>query len=133
MDKKLIQLIHVGKSALAWDDETYRDVIYRLTGKTSSAHCSIEQQERIVAYMRAHGFEPKPTPKRGRRPSVPASKKTILSKIEALLADANRPWDYAESMAQHMFQVRYVDWLPLDQLTKLMQALIIDAKRRGKL
>ncbi|EKN3995782.1 regulatory protein GemA, partial [Yersinia enterocolitica] len=34
MDKKLIQLIHVGKSALAWDDETYRDVIYRLTGKT---------------------------------------------------------------------------------------------------
>ncbi|AYW91677.1 gp16 family protein [Yersinia pseudotuberculosis] len=132
MDKKLIQLIHVGKSALAWDDETYRDVIYRLTGKTSSAKCSIEQQERIVAYMRAHGFEPKPAPKRGRRPSVPASKKTILSKIEALLTDANRPWSYAESMAQHMFQVRYVDWLPLDKLTKLMQALIIDAKRRGK-
>lgn len=132
MDKKLIQLIHVGKSALAWDDETYRDVIYRLTGKTSSVKCSIEQQERIVAYMRAHGFEPKPTKQYGRRPSVPATKETVLKKIEALLADAGRPWSYAESMAQHMFKVRYVDWLPLEQLTKLMQALIIDAKRRGK-
>ncbi|HDL8284761.1 TPA: regulatory protein GemA [Yersinia enterocolitica] len=132
MDKKLIQLIHVGKSALAWDDETYRDVVYRLTGKTSSAKCSIEQQERIVAYMRAHGFEPKPTKQYGRRPSVPATKETVLKKIEALLADAGRPWSYAESMAQHMFKVRYVDWLPLERLTKLMQALIIDAKRRGK-
>jgi phage gp16-like protein len=131
MDRKLISLIHVGKSALGWDDETYRDVLYRLTGKTSSAHCSVEQKERIVAYMRAQGFESKPAKSHGRRPSVPAAKKTVLRKIEALLAEEGRPWNYAESMAQHMFKVRYIDWLPLEQLTKLMQALIIDAKRRG--
>jgi phage gp16-like protein len=54
----------------------------------------------------------------------------MLSKIEALLADAKRPWNYAEKMCDHMFQVKRVEWLTDEQLTKLMQALAIDAKRR---
>lgn len=31
-----------------------------------------------------------------------------------------------------MFQVKRIEWLTTDQLSKLMQALIIDAKRRAK-
>ncbi|RUR90820.1 hypothetical protein KHDHEBDM_03978 [Pectobacterium polaris] len=48
------------------------------------------------------------------------------------LAAASRPWQYVEAMAQQMFGVRYVDWLDIQQLTKFMQALIIDGKRRKK-
>ncbi|QHP82373.1 regulatory protein GemA [Pectobacterium odoriferum] len=129
--RRMIGAIKAGQSALGWDDETYRSVLARLTGKPSSTLCTITELEKVKEYMHQQGW-PRKVKNHGRKPSVPASKKTVLSKIEALLADAGRPWQYAETMAKNMFGVRYVDWLDIQQLTKLMQALIIDAKRRKK-
>ncbi|MEG0233777.1 MAG: regulatory protein GemA [Hafnia sp.] len=128
----LIGAIKAGQSYLGWDDETYRDVLVRLTGKTSSVQCSLEALQNVREYMHQQGFPRTVAKKNGRKPSVAKGKKSILSKIEALLADAKRPWQYAEKMAQHMFNVRYVDWLTEEQLIKLMQALIVDAKRRNR-
>ncbi|WOA55060.1 regulatory protein GemA [Dickeya solani] len=127
--RRMIGAIKAGQAALKWDDATYRAVLMRIAGKTSSTLCTVTELERVKEYMHQQGY-PRRARNHGRKPSVPASKKSILSKIEALLADASRPWQYAETMAQHMFNVRYVDWLDIQQLTKLMQALIIDAKRR---
>ncbi|GKW40716.1 GemA protein [Pectobacterium carotovorum subsp. carotovorum] len=129
--RRMIGAIKAGQSALGWDDATYRSVLARLTGKSSSTLCTIAELEKVTEYLHQQGW-PRKAKKHGRKPSVPASKKTVLSKVEALLADASRPWQYAETMAQNMFGVRYVDWLDIQQLTKLMQALIIDAKRRKK-
>lgn len=129
--RRMIGAIKAGQAHLGWDDETYRSVLARLTGKSSSTLCTITELEQVKEYMHQQGY-PRKAKQPGRRPSVPSSKESILGKIEALLADAGRPWSYAETMAQHMFDVRYVDWLDIQQLTKLMQALIIDAKRRKK-
>ncbi|MBG6243254.1 MAG: regulatory protein GemA [Candidatus Symbiopectobacterium sp. Dall1.0] len=129
--RRMIGAIKAGQTALGWDDVTYRSVLARLTGKSSSTQCTVSELGQVKEYMHQQGY-PRKAKKHGRKPSVPASKKTVLGKIEALLADAKRPWQYAETMAQHMFGVRYVDWLDSQQLTKLMQALIIDAKRRQK-
>ncbi|UAN47024.1 regulatory protein GemA [Serratia sp. JSRIV001] len=128
----LIKVIHTGKKALGWDDETYRAVLYRIAGRTSSTLCTEAQLERVIAHMRESGFTPVSSKRHGRRPSVASSHKGLLSKVEALLADAGRPWSYAVSMAKHMFNRERVDWLTTDELTRLMQALVIDAKRRGK-
>ncbi|MZG20979.1 regulatory protein GemA [Dickeya dianthicola] len=128
-NRALIGAVKAGQAYLKWDDETYRAVLARLTGKSSATQCSMQELEAVKAYMHTQGY-PRRAKSHGRKPSVPASKKAILSKVEALLTDAGRPWAYAETMAQHMFDVRYVDWLDVQQLTKLMQALIIDAKRR---
>ncbi|RNM19051.1 regulatory protein GemA [Dickeya undicola] len=130
-NRALIGAVKAGQAYLKWDDETYRAVLARLTGKSSATQCSMQELEAVKAYMHTQGY-PRRAKSHGRKPSVPANKKAVLSKIEALLADASRPWQYAETMAQHMFDVRYVDWLDVQQLTKLMQALIIDAKRRRK-
>ncbi|MBA5602478.1 regulatory protein GemA [Pectobacterium aroidearum] len=129
--RRMIGAIKSGQSALGWDDATYRSVLARLTGKSSSTLCTITELEKVKEYMHKQGW-PRKTKNHGRKPSVPTSKKSVLSKVEALLADAQRPWQYAETMAKNMFGVRYVDWLDIQQLTKLMQALIIDAKRRKK-
>lgn len=129
--RRMIGAIKAGQTHLGWDDATYRAVLARLTQKTSSTLCTLAELEKIKEYMHQQGYPRKDT-KHGRKPSVPASKTAVLGKIEALLADAGRQWQYAETMAQHMFGVRYVDWLDIQQLTKLMQALIIDAKRRNK-
>ncbi|MBN3045301.1 regulatory protein GemA [Pectobacterium brasiliense] len=129
--RRMIGAIKAGQSALGWDDATYRSVLARITGKSSSTLCTITELEKVKEYMHKQGW-PRKAKNHGRKPSVPTSKKSVLSKVEALLVDAGRPWQYAETMAKNMFGVRYVDWLDIQQLTKLMQALIIDAKRRKK-
>ncbi|EGT5658496.1 regulatory protein GemA [Citrobacter braakii] len=129
--KKMIGAIKAGQAFLGWDDATYRVTLQRLTGKASATRCSLEELQTVKEYMHTAGF-PRQSPKHGRRPSVASSRQTMLNKVGALLADAGRPWSYAESMAKRMFQRERVDWLTSEELTKLMQALAIDAKRRAK-
>lgn len=58
----------------------------------------------------------------------------MLSKIEALLAEAGRPWSYLEGIVERMLgEKKPVEWLNDDQVRKLMQMLIVDAKRHGRL
>ncbi|EPF8142598.1 phage protein GemA/Gp16 family protein, partial [Providencia rettgeri] len=83
-------------------------------------------------YLHDQGYPRKSKRKYGRRPNVPATREVILSKIEALLSEAKRPWSYAEAMAKHMFKREKIEWLTFDELSNLMKALIIDAKRRAK-
>lgn len=128
--KKMIGAIKAGQAFLGWDDATYRATLNRLTGKTSATRCSLEELQTVKEYMHKAGF-PRPS-KHGRRPSVPSNRQAMLNKVEALLADAGRPWSYAESMTKRMFKRERVDWLTAEELTKLMQALAVDAKRRGK-
>ena len=125
----LIRTVKAGQRALNLDDAIYRAMLKNVTGKDSATKCTDQDLQRVIDTMRERGF--KPNRKHGRRPRVAEGKKAILSKIEALLADAGRSWAYTESMAKHMFKVDAVDWLTVQQLHKLMQALIIDAKRRN--
>ncbi|WP_375640040.1 phage protein GemA/Gp16 family protein, partial [Bartonella sp. MM55XZML] len=50
--------IHMGKRALGLDDETYRALLYRLTGKQSARDLNFSEQRLVVAEMKAFGFEP---------------------------------------------------------------------------
>lgn len=128
---KLIRILHTGKSVLGWDDETYRAAMARLTGgKTSSKACSIDELKAVLEHMYTSGF-PRSSARHGRVPNVASRRQGILSKIQALLSDAGHPWSYAESMARHMFSGRQaIEWLTDSELKKLMQALIIDQRRR---
>ena len=128
--KALIGAIKAGQSWLGWDDNTYRSLLKRLTGKESSTRCSLDELQKVREYMHEQGYPRKTTRKHGRKPNVAAGRQSVLSKIEALLADAGRKWDYAESVALRMFNQKTLEWLTDEQLTKLMQALIIDARRR---
>lgn len=129
--KGLIGAIKAGQAYLGWDDVVYHSVLARLCdGKTSSTQCTLDELQRVRDYMHNQGF-PRHSAKHGKRPKVASSRHAILSKIEALLADAGRKWTYAETMCEHMFKVKRLEWLDTDQLSRLMQALIIDARRRA--
>lgn len=128
--KGLIGAIKAGQSYLGLDDDTYRQMIATLTnGKTSCRQCSLDELQRVREYMHQQGF-PRQTARHGRRPKVAHTKEAITAKIEALLAEAKRPWCYAEGLAAHMFHQHVLEWLTVDQLAAVMKALIIDAKRR---
>ncbi|MGK0600094.1 gp16 family protein [Yokenella regensburgei] len=131
MKANLIRVIHTGKSSLGWDDDTYRDVLARQTGKRSARDCTTAELEKVVLYMRTQGFAPS---SRGRRPRVAAGRKAMLSKIEAMLAEADRPWAYLDGVIERMLgEKKPVEWLNDDQVRKLMQMLIVDARRHGRL
>lgn len=127
----LIGAIKAGQNWLQWDDITYRSALQRITGKTSSTKCSLEELQNLREYMHQQGFPRTKSRKYGRRPNVASGRQSILAKIEALLADEGRDWSYAESTAKRMFSQPIIEWLDDEQIKKLMQALIIDARRRS--
>ncbi|WP_163304455.1 gp16 family protein [Enterobacter ludwigii] len=126
----LIKVIHTGKKSLGWDDETYRAVLARVTGKRSARDCSESELESVVLYMRSQGFAF--VANHGRRPKVSCAKKAMLGKIEALLAESGRAWTYVESIAKRMFKQEKLEWLTVEQMRALMNALQYDAKRHGR-
>lgn len=127
--------IHVAKKQLGMDDDTYRALLQRVTGKTSSADMSGAERQAVIAEMLNLGFElPDSEERRKNYPGRPANvdQVPLLRKVEALLADAGRPWAYAHAMAHHMFGITRVQWLRHNQLHSLVKALQIDANRRAK-
>ena len=50
--------IHIAKKQLGLDDETYRDLLLRVTGKRSAAAMSEAERRRVVAELRAKGSAP---------------------------------------------------------------------------
>lgn len=136
-DDRRIQIgrIKMGQKALGMDDETYRALLQRVTGKSSSTQMTPAERNQVLGELARLGFKRAETADRRRRyPGKPRNLREVplLRKCEALLADSKRPWSYAHSMARRMFKVNRVEWLKPDQLHKLVAALQVDASRRGK-
>lgn len=133
--KRQITRIHVAKAQLGLDDATYRALLLRVGGHESSAQMTNAQRAAVIAELIRLGFkEERRAAAKRRWPGEPkdCDSKPMLRKVRALLADAKRPWSYAHAMAKHMFGSARVEWLPDDQLHKLIAALQVDARRHGR-
>ena len=129
---KLAQ-IHIAKAQLGLSDDEYRAILARTAGVESAKQLTNRNVGNVLNEFRRLGFVPKPSKRAGRQaPRPPATRGRVMAKIEAMLTHAGRPWAYADGMAKRMFQVERVDWLEDDQLQRLMQAMIIDAKRHAR-
>lgn len=88
---KLIQLIHIGKQQLNMDDFSYREMVNRLTNKTSSTKCTVVELHKILHELQQKGAKVKWFAKRGTKPTAysPATgevkvKSEIAHKIRAV-------------------------------------------------
>ena len=127
--------IHKAKKQLGLDEATYRALLARVTGKNSCGDMTTAERNAVIAEFVRLGFKVEQAQDRkavfaGKPKNV--AEVPMLGKVEALLADNNRPWSYAHSMAQRMFSVARVEWLHHDQLHKLVSALQVDANRRSR-
>lgn len=129
---KTLAKIHIAKKELALDDDTYRAMLMGVTGKSSAKELTALQAGKVLEHMKARGWTPKGKKSVGTRPNPPADKAALIGKIEAQLAEAGRPWAYADGMAKRMFGVDKVDWCEADQLQRIVAALGYDAKRHGR-
>ncbi|EGB8646328.1 regulatory protein GemA [Salmonella enterica] len=60
---RLIQFIHIAKSQLGMDTDTYRQMLLSITGVTSTSTMNPGQLNKVLAAMKAKGFVVKPSRK----------------------------------------------------------------------
>lgn len=134
-----LKAVHAEARRLGLDEDVYRALIERVSGEhgpavRSSGDCSPEQLAAVLDELRGRGGRSsgKSVPG-GDWPGRPAGVlPPLLAKIEALLADAGRPWSYAISTARRICKVDRLEWCDDAQLSKVVAALQIDADRHGR-
>ncbi|EMQ6642038.1 regulatory protein GemA [Pseudomonas aeruginosa] len=123
--------IQIARRQLGLDDDTYRAVLKRTVGVESSKDLTPRQIGRVLVEMERLGF--KATASKGRdKPKPAAERAKLVGKIEAQLAEAGRPWEYADSLAARMYKVERLEWCDSKQLGGIITALVKDAERHGR-
>ena len=103
--KKKRQAIHVARRQLDLDDATYRSLLQRVARVNSSADLNtLDKADAVLEELSRLDFQHKPKIKPGRHPGTPSTleQEPYLQKIEALLADMELPWAYAEKIAENI-------------------------------
>ncbi len=129
--KRQKALLHVARSKLGMTEEEYRGLL-RSVGASSSSELSYRTFDELMDKLRAAGFRPvhRTAKKSGMHLDSAEGKQPMLSKIEAILADLNMPWSYADKVAKKMFAVDRLRWCTQEQTWKVLQALIIFQNRK---
>lgn len=126
--RAMIAKIKIAQKALAMNDDSYRALLTRVTGKGSAAALEKREMEAVLREMQRLGW--KPVNPQGTRPRVASEKDRTLAKIGAILKELNLSWNYAHGMAKAMFVRERVEWLDAAELHKLMQALAVYQRRQ---
>lgn len=142
--RALLAKIHLGKKDIGLDDDTYRDVLERITGRRSAAECSQPELEAMVEYFKNSGFVPKVIggkPDQARKPRATGPRRAdhpAAKKARALwlaLADLGVVQDRRESaleaFARRQLGVDRLQWANQGQTYKLIEALKKMAERAG--
>lgn len=126
----LLAKIHVARKQLALDDDTYRAMLRGVAGVESAKDLTPALASKLLRHMQTCGFAPaRPIE---RRPNVAVSREQQIRKIEALLADAGRPWAYVVAMVPRICKVDAIEFCDEARLGKLIAALQYDANRRKR-
>lgn len=127
--------IHLAKKQLGMDDETYRAMLLTIGGVKSSKDLNNEGLNKVINHLEKAGAVFTRPKKHGRKPhSLPSGSERApkLAKIEALLAEAGRPWEYAIAMAKRMYNKDALEFCGHEQLSGIIAALVKNAKREGR-
>lgn len=125
-----LAMIHIAAKELGMDDDAYRDMLWAVARVRSAGDLDYAGRQRVIEHLRSCGFQSKP----GRKP-FPGRPHNCdihpqLLKIEALLADAKRPWAYVDGMAKRMFSKERVGLCNSAEWQAIIAALVKDQQRR---
>ena len=128
--RAMIAKIKIALKELAMDDDTYRALLIRVTGKNSAAALDKRGLEAVIREMQRLGWQASNPP--GTPPRFASEKSRTVAKIGAMLKELGLGWNYAHGMAKSMFGRARVEWLNSEELHKLMQALAVYQRRQRK-
>lgn len=132
--------IHLAAKALGLDandkdpNSDYRRMLWAVARVRSAADLDEAGRRRVLDHLKACGFKAARGSAHPGKPHNLASEERgpQLKKIEAMLAEANRAWAYADGIAKHMFHVERVAFCNPAQLQGIIAALVKDAQRHGR-
>lgn len=138
-----LKAVHASKRQLALDDDTYRALLERMTGKRSASELDAHQLRRVLSEMRRLGAvqptqpHPKGRSKPAHYPGTPHNIDSLPAQIEvveALLTEMRLSWGYADAIARRMFRVDKVAWLrDPQQVVAILAALYNERAKRSLL
>lgn len=117
--------IHIAKKELRLDDATYRAVLSRVTGVSSSKDLDDRQRRKVIAELKRLGFKPKSSFSRR-----PASSKPYVRKVFALWGELKRAgiWREADPASLRRFVKKLTgcedpEWLEYGQASQVIEAM----------
>ncbi|MCX8581417.1 regulatory protein GemA [Gilliamella sp. B3482] len=126
MKSKYIKLIHIAKSQLNLDDDTYRHLLLNVTKKTSTKDMTVWELEKILNNMKLKGFKVKSSKKTGKITATEPVHKKIRS-LWLELADAgevkNRSERAINSYVKRITGVEVMDLLTQKQAVVVIESL----------
>ncbi len=137
--KKQVQYLQIMRRQRGIDDDTWSDMKASV-GAASTRDLTPKQMNQILLRLDGHPrvgrdasrpWKPvhRSAYKSGMHVKPPESKAAMLGKIEAILADLQLPWAYADGMASKMFGKERLRFLDDEQTYKVLQALAIHQRR----
>lgn len=119
----LLAQIHIARAQLALEDDDYRALLRRVTGKESSAELSDTQRRAVIAELKRRGFKTKGT---GRR----KSDKPYVRKVFALWGELKREGVWREdgvkslrAFVKKMASVDDPEFMDYAEATKVIEAM----------
>lgn len=129
---KDLGMIHVAKKELGLDEDVYRGILKQVCNVDSAKDLDQPGRNKLMAFFRGKGFGKKDYTKGKPHNMQAPGRKRQLAKIEALLAEAGRPWAYVNGMVKRMCKVDKLEFCTPAHLSKIISALMKDAKRHGR-
>lgn len=139
MRRAAVVKVQIARRDLGLDEDTYRLVLERVTGKTSSTACTDAELGRVLDEFKARGWRPKVTeggrakPRPSRAADHPAAKKARALWLSLWhLGEVRDPSEAAlESFARRQLGGERLQWADQARVYKLIEALKAMAERAG--
>lgn len=130
--RSMLAKINIGRQQLNMDEDDYRQMLLDQTGELSLKKCSDQQLDKVLARMKALGFQP--MPKGGKRAAThPMARKARALWISLYqLGVVRNPSEYAlEAFAKRQLGCEKLVWAQQSFAYRLIEALKDMAERNG--
>lgn len=125
----LLAQIHIAKKELALDDDSYRDVLERVTGARSSKDLSPAQRRKLISELKRLGFKPQ-----GKFSGRKISDKPYVRKVFALWGELRRAgiWRNSDIASLRAFVKKLTGVADPEWLTYPQASMVIEAMKKMK-
>lgn len=124
--QKLIQLIHIAKSQLHLDDDTYRASLIHITGKNSTKAMTIPELNKVLDDFKTKGFKVAPQ-QAGKLKKADDDQAKLIRHLWLSLHDLGEVRDPRESALANYVKrqtgISALQWLTMQQASTVIESL----------
>lgn len=129
----MIAKVHIAKQQLGLSEDDYRQIMLRITGRTSAKDCADRELVALLAEFEAKGFRSTSRPKGARPADHPSARKAraLWISLHQLGAVTNSSEQALEAFARRQLKCDRLQWVNQGLTYKLIEALKAIAERHG--